>query len=47
MDIVYFDFQKAFDKVTVRKQRIMLNGDCSECRNVISVVQKGSFMGPM
>ena len=73
VDILYLDFQKAFDKVprerlltqleahgfpdnllkwirswlTDQKQRVVLNGACSNWAVVKSVVSQGSILGPL
>ena len=73
MDVVYFDFQKAFDKVpyqrlllklkahgirndvinwidewlTHRRQRVIVDGDISNWKSVLSGVSQGSVLGPI
>ena len=73
MDVVYLDFQKAFDKVphqrlllklkahgigndvinwiekwlTHRKQRVIVDGDISNWKYVLSGVPQGSVLGPI
>ena len=73
IDVIYFDFQKAFDTVpherlleklhsygirgkilrwirdflTNRKQRVILNGQCSKWTNVTSGIPQGSVLGPI
>ena len=73
MDVIYLDFQKAFDKVPHRrllcklkaygvcgqvlewisdwlknrKQRVVLNGSCSDYVDVLSGVPQGSVLGPL
>ena len=73
MDVVYLDFQKAFDKVphqrlllklkaygigndvinwiedwlTYRRQRVIVDGEISNCKSVLSGVIQGSVLGPI
>ena len=73
IDIIYTDFQKAFDSVphkcliskiksygiesnllnwintflNNRRQHILINGTCSECKKVLSGVTQGSVLGPI
>ena len=73
MDVVYLDFQKAFDKVSHqrllvklkahgicndvinwtekwiahRRQRVILDGEISNWKSVLSGVPQGSVLGPM
>ena len=69
MDVVYLDFQKAFDKVphqrlilklkgndvinwiekwlTYRRQRIIVDGEISNWKSVLSGVPQGSVLGPI
>jgi len=73
VDIIYLDFQKAFDKVpnrrliikleahgtegevvqwienwlSERKQRVVLNAQFSDWKDVLSGVQQGSVLGPL
>ena len=73
MDVVYLDFQKAFDKVlhqrfllklkaqgigndvinwiekwlTHRKQRVIVDGEISNWKSVLSGVPQGSELGPI
>ena len=73
IDVIYFDFRKAFDTVpherlleklhsygirgkilrwirdflTNRKQRVILNGQCSKWTNVTSGIPQGSVLGPI
>lgn len=30
-----------------RKQRVVINGECSSCAEVLSGIPKGSFLGPL
>ena len=69
MDVVYLDFQKAFDKVphqrlllklkgndvinwiekwlTHRRQRVIVDGEVSNRKSVLSGVLPGSVLGPI
>ena len=71
MDVVYLDFQKAFDKVphqrlllnahgigndvitwiekwlTHRRQRVIVDGEISNWKSVLSGVPQGSVLGPI
>ena len=73
VDIIYLDFQKAFDKVphqilllklkahgvgeglidwieqwlTDRRQRVVVDGEVSNWKSVLSGVPKGSVLGPL
>ena len=69
VDVVYLDFQKAFDKVphqrfllklkahdvinwiekwlTHRRQRVIVDGEISNWKSVLSVVPQGSVLGPI
>ena len=73
VDVVYLDFQKAFDKVphqrlllklkahgigndvinwtetwlTHRKQRVIVHGEISNWKSVLSGVPQGSVLGPI
>ena len=73
MDVVYLNFQKAFDKVphqrlllklkahgigndvinwigkwlTHRRQRVIVDGEISNCKSVLSGVSQGSVLGPI
>ena len=73
MDVVYLDFQKAFDKMphqrlllklnahcicndvinwiekwlTHRRQRVIVDGEISNWKSVLSGVRQGSVLGPI
>ena len=70
VDVVYLDFQKAFDKVphqilllklkaqcnvinwiekwlTHRRQRVIVDGEISNWKSVLSCVPQGSVLGPI
>ena len=52
VDVIYMDFQKAFDNwieqwLTDRRQRVVVDGEFSSWKSVLSGVSQGSVPGPI
>lgn len=45
--MVFLDISKAFDNVCNRKQRVVIEGQSSEWKNINSGVPQGSVLGPL